>query len=444
MRRQFQGYQYYANVIRSLLKIPAAKPALKLWLASLAGGALNYFSIVVIARSLGQADFGLLLFVLTLAQVLATLSAYGAASYWLKIFGKIGYLALEFVPSTLLYWRLTSIFAVVAFTFFGFLSGVPRADNISFIALLTLIPAQGMLDLASAKLQLEGRLARLAALQFLPHLLRLLGVYLVSNLIDTPERYAFEAAIGLSSIITLLICVAEVRKILHPNFDLEEHSRSISKRLLSHIDTPGLISVFRSSSPFGAINLLHLAYTNSGTILAFYFLGEEKAALFSPAAMLIFAAYLFPGVLYTKVLGASMHRKYHSNKRALLIEYRELSARMFFVGLVTAGLVYVICPSLIRFFFSEDYSASEDLVKILALSIPLYFATYAYDILTVTSTTVILKIKIMIVLIIMSTALISIGAITNGLIGVAYSIVLMQLIAFLLYRFLGERVSPAS
>ncbi len=399
------------------------------------GGALNFYSQIIIAGSLIKNDFGAITFTIGVATVFASLGGFGAGQYWLKVFGRNGYQALRLIPTTLRYVGIASLISTMLYAIFLTLTIESPSLLVAAAFLCVLIPAQGMLDLASAKLQLEGRLASLAILQLLPHLLRFSAIFVVIKIFEVASLINIAVAIAVSSIILLLICVAQIWQMFEPRFQLEGHSDQQEK-----IDPPSCrsmltIELLSKLWPFGAINFLHLLNSLISTVLTFYLLGSSEVALFSVAMIFVMAAYTLPSVLFTKVLAASMHRRIHLEKTALLEHYKTLSIYMVAAGVAISVILYTAGPYIVTFFFGESYSESQNLLTVLSISVPFYFLSVSLDVLLLSGGFIFLKMKIMLALVGLMTVLICIGSIFYGLLGVAVAFVVTQATACLFYCF---------
>jgi O-antigen/teichoic acid export membrane protein len=404
-----------------------------MWAASFSGGLFTFLAQIFIANSLTQAEFGIFAYLFGLTAIFGSVSGFGAASSWLSIFGRRGHKALRLVPATLLYWIITSAISMILYLSVGALTSSPISILPLCLLMVILIPTQGMLDLASSKLQLEGRLLSLATLQLSPHLFRFVAILIAVQLHEEITLVDVMKAIALSSIIVLFISAIQALGILRSTFRFEGHSVSELKATRPLKLTDGLSLIFGSSWSFGLVNVLYLALVSMSTVLIFYLLGDKDAAKYSVAMIFVLAVNTLPSVLFTKVLAASMYRRIHSDRRNLLKEYLQMSKIMLLIGVLFMFTLQLLSPWLIFKLFGSIYSESVKILQILTIAIPLHFSAVGFDVLLVTGRSMFSKIKIMFFLIPFSSFLIIVGATLNGVNGVAIAFVVTQAIALLLY-----------
>jgi O-antigen/teichoic acid export membrane protein len=404
-----------------------------IWVLVLLGGVLNFATQVFIAKSLVREDFGAITFAIGIANIFASLGGFGAGSYWLKVFGKAGYRALSLVPGTIVYCGVASLISVATYLLFLEFTALQGSVWAACVFLLVLVPTQGLLDLTTAKLQLQGRLVSLAMLQLFPHLLRFLAVFIAVQIFEVPRVLNIAAAIALSSAIMLSVCSAQIWGMLKPSFQLEGHfnrQKNFKQPSRSRIV---IFHVFSESWSFGSINFLHLTQSLSGTILIFYLFGSEDVAIFSVAMLFILAVYSFPSVLFTKVLAASMHRRLHYDKDGLISDYHLASKFLLVLGISVATILFAFAPFIVHAFFGSAYNESAELIKILSISIPFHFVSVAFDTILMTGNAIFKKIKIMLFLVALNVSLSLVGSAFFGVTGVAIAFVCTHVTALVLY-----------
>jgi len=404
-----------------------------IWVFVLLGGVLNFATQVFIAKSLVREDFGAITFAIGIANIFASLGGFGAGSYWLKIFGKAGYRALSLVPGTILFCGVASLISVAAYLLFLEVTALQGSVWAACVFLLVLVPTQGLLDLTTAKLQLQGRLVCLAMLQLSPHLLRFLAIFIAVQIFEVSNVLNIAVAIALSSAIMLSVCSAQIWGMLKPSFELEGHFNRQEKFKQPFISRRVFFRVVSESWSFGSINFLHVTQSLSGTVLIFYLFGSDDVAIFSVAMLFILAAYTFPSVLFTKVLAASMHRRLHYDKDGLIKDYQSIAKFMLAAGIFVATILFAFGPFIIHTFFGSAYNESAKLIKILTIAIPFHFLSVAFDMTLMTSSNLFKKIKIMLVLIAVNIGLILICSSFFGVTGVAIAFVCTQVLALVLY-----------
>ena len=325
----------------------------------------------MLARTLGPAQFGAFSSALAMVTLLAPLAAFGIGGWWLRVFGEEGYAAKRWVKPSLQFSVLSS-FAVAALLIAWARLG-PH-DNVTgtLIATLTwVVLAQVIIDLVSAKLQLEAKHIGLAAWQFVSHPLRLVGVLLL--IIYLPILTAFHVASLYLAIAVLVFAIGCYYLVGFYNGKLHlagYRKSSHFRNTEGYLEEPSVKNVLARTYPFGLESFLFLVYYRIDLILLRYLVNEEAAGFYGASVIFMAAVYLLPSVLYQKFLLPKIHRWAYEESNQFKVFIRKGSILLFAAGLFVMFIIWYTGEHLIQLVFGDEYYPSISLLMLLSLAIP--------------------------------------------------------------------------
>ncbi len=329
---------------------------------------------VVLARTLGVEQFGEFSAALATVTLAAALAGFGVPGFWLYSYGKEGWSAGRWLPGSFRFLKLSAGASVVIILLWAWLGPHGAGTALVLSALAAFILGQAMVELAGAKLQLEGRHTRLAIWHFTPHALRFAGALavLVAALLLELEANALHAAIAFSaaSLIVFLVGVRELATMTGESFRLEGHGGRPER---TEGNSPGANVVLRHAWLYGATSALYIVYLQSSVVFVRYFTGEHEAGLFAGAMLVMLAVYLLPTVVYKKFLLPRMHRWAHHEQERLARVYHEGNRVMLLLGAVFAVGILLLARPLVPIVLGQNYRGAAPVLMVLALAAPFRF-----------------------------------------------------------------------
>ncbi|MGC3859991.1 lipopolysaccharide biosynthesis protein [Micromonospora chersina] len=323
---------------------------------------------ILLARSLSQAAFGTFTTALALISLTAPLAVFGVSELWLQQFGQRGAEAYRWVRPSVRVVTACSALIVAAVLLWGF-GALPdsRAATVR-VLLAAVVVAQAALGLVASVQQLRGDYRGLSALQFAPHLGRVLVVLAVwaagLGVVAAATGYAVVA------LLTVVACLVVMRPFLRGVMPLEGHAPAAAPP--SHRPV-AVRDVLGGALPFVLGNVFYLLGMYLGTVVAGEFLSPEAAALLSVPMSVLAAVYLVPRVVYQQYFLAKLHRWAGSDRDAILLAYRYGGAGMVLLGAVVAALVAVAAGPVLPVLLGAAYADSAAVLAVLALAIPFRF-----------------------------------------------------------------------
>lgn len=355
-------------------KKQAIKSLSFLWIGSLLGSGSTFLIYMILARELGAEKFGLFSSAFSIATVLSIIAGFGVAQSWLKHFGKEGWEAIRWIPSSfklVFYSIIFVLFILFTWAYFGPHDEITR--KLLYIFSIFII-GQMIIELVSVKLQLEERYPTLALWQLLPNLIRLILVaglvYFISESINILE-IAYIYIIVAIFFIFLGIYQLYLMKI--DKFELQGHGE---KKIIKN-SNPTVKEAFSHSWAFGLGSMFAFIYVQSDIIMVKYIAGDEQAGLYNVGFIILTALYMFPSALYQKYLLPKFHRWANHDRENFFNVYKKGNFIMLILGIIIAILIWAFSWYFVPLIFGKEYEKSVVLVNILACTLPFYLIAFS-------------------------------------------------------------------
>ncbi|WP_435315027.1 flippase [Cellulophaga fucicola] len=410
--------------------IKALKSVSLLWVGSLLGSGSTFAIYTILAREMGPEIFGVFSSALATITIFSLLAGFGVSQFWLKVFGEEGWEGVRWIKPSLLFVLLTLLVITVIVFLFSLLSINDNVTGKLILLLVFYIYGHISVELVASKFQLEEKYSSLALWKLLPNFIRFIFIlccYYILNislsLLDLGLIYAF---VGL---IFTVLGVGKLLEMSSGNLDLKGHL-AIEK---SKLRKPNIIAVFKEVWPFGVANLFAFIYVQSDIIMVKYISGDTQAGYYNVAFVILTAILIIPTILFGKFLMPKYHRWANHNKEKFYDTYKKSNFVMILTGLVIMILLFFLANILISLVFGSDYASSINLLKILALTLPISFLAYSIGATLVTKEHMKLKVLLMGVTAVINILLNVILISKYGAEGAAVSTVISNLILLTLY-----------
>jgi len=339
------------------------------------GAGLAFLTQVVLARSLSLEDFGAFSTALSFVILVTPLAGFGVGMFWLRAFGEEGVQALRWVKPSIKFTLVSTVLILTIIYLWAFFG--PHGDLTRNLLLILsfFIVGQVAIELASSIYQLEERYRSLAVWQFLPHAMRFSFLMFVLWGFSTQHLSVINAAFiyFIVAVIMFLVGGKIVLKAYKGNLSLVGHDSTVGR--LEFNSQPSVIKILRESWPFGLVGFFYFIYFQSSIILISYTLGGEAAAQYSVVIVIMTGIYMFPNLVYQKLLLPKIHRWANHDRKRLKQVYLKGSFVMLLLGIVTAGIVFFVAPYVIPIVFGDKYVGVMFILSILAFAIPIRFVT---------------------------------------------------------------------
>ncbi len=419
-------------------KIRAIKNISFLWVGSLTGAGCAFLTQLVLARALGPKDFGVFASVLSLMGLLVPLVGFGVAQYWLKEFGKEGWLAMRLIKPSLMFIFINMVLVMAFVAMWAVWGPHGEAMRVILIIMSIFVLGQVSIELISGRLQLEERYGWLAVWQLLPNLARLLLVLISSKFFGS--QFDVESAAYLFALVSLLVIATSLKPLISmAKGRLSLRGHGLRKIQGKHVRQSAIKDILKTSLPFGLAAIFQLIYFQSSIVLVKYIAGDEAAGHYNVAFTVMVAVLLFPSILYQKFLLPKIHRWANYDRDLFYKVYRQGNIVMLLLGGGAMFLVWLLSPIAIPLLFGDEYKEAVALLMILAFSAPIMFVANSIGATLVTQENMWIKVKLMGSVAIVNVVLNFMVIPFYGALGAAVTTVISNLVLLVFY-YVGARI----
>lgn len=405
---------------------------------------LVFIMQVFLAKVLNVRAYGDFSTALSMVTIFSPVAAFGLSGLWLNIFGKEGSAGVRWLSASFKYFWISAFsvwFALLAWAYLG-----PHEDDLrNMILILSFyVFSHGATELLVSKYQLEGRYNKIAFWQILPHLMRLLFVFIIYLYVSKISNnhaggIAYAIAYVASSVFLFFVCFNVFSKVKENGFNLSWISLNVEKEDYYYKKQPVVLDVFKSAWPYGVGIFLHLIYFQSGIILVRYVSGAESAAIYSVAFFVMLGIFTIPSAVYQKIMQARNHYWASHEYEMLIKSYKYSSAIMLAAGIVSYFLIVFISSSFILAFFGEEYRGSIDVLYILACCTPFRFLSISLGSFLLTGEHAKIKAASMMGVALINILLCVVFVRIYGVLGAAYAVLLSEILLFLIYYMIAKK-----
>lgn len=349
--------------------------ALLLLLISAFGSAAVAFLVqAALARTVHADDYGYFASALATITIVAPAVGFGLSALWLKLYGAEGWGAVRWMPASARFLCASSVVCMLATLAWAKFGTRDAATARLIVWMLPALLSPGAIELASAKFQLEERFGFVAAWQGFQHVARLAVVLLCYM----SHAHVDAVAIGFGCIGIVVIGggLVTLVPLFRGNARIAGHGeRPTSDGAVASRELPCIRDVWHLAFPFGLTGVFYFSYVQGGLILVAHLTSPGSVGLYNVALTILAALYLFPTVVFQKLLMPRLHRWAAANDARLHRSYQLGNRCMLAAGLAAGGLTALLAPVLIPLVFGKAYQASVPLLMILAACVPFRFLT---------------------------------------------------------------------
>lgn len=344
---------------------------------SLGASVLAFLTQLGLTHSLPVWDYGRLVALLAVVNILQIFAGYGVGWCWLQLFGREGRAAFRWVVPTIKLIALASIAGSAVLGGYVFLTGDRDPSNSApaFVLLAAVLVGQSLVDATGARLQLEERYYALAAWQSATQVGRFLAVAGVMAF-GTPDLLhvlAGYAAVGLMTTAVSLVSLDQMRRC---EVVLAGHPQAAAPQPPDRQVT--LAATFFEATPYCLSMIFYLIYSQGVVAIVERMAGASTAAMYYVAFLIISAIYMIPGVVYMKyLLGKIFRWSEHDQEKFALVIYLGAAAGGV-AGFIAMLAVMLLAPIAIPLLFGSRYAAAVPVLIVLSLAIPVRFVQHAF------------------------------------------------------------------
>lgn len=345
--------------------------------SSFGSALLAFLTQLLLARALNVPDYGRMVALLAIVNVIGSFASYGVGLFWLQVFGQEGWTAIRWIMPTIQIVGTATIAGAGLLAGYVILTAEGSLAYSSFLAalLVSVLLGQSLAEITAARLQLEERYLVLAGWQSLTQLGRSLAVVFVvaTDATDLPHLLAGYALVGF---IISTISAISLDQVRGGRIALVGHGGSPPLAKIS--DRAPIQAAFVGAMPYCLCTIFYLVYSQGVVVVVERGVGREAAAMYNVAFLIVAAIYLIPNVIYMKYLVSKIFRWWTQD--------RQMFSAVFHVGVAANGTLGVICmlaviasaPFVIPILFGSRYAASVPVLVLLSVGIPVRFIQHTF------------------------------------------------------------------
>lgn len=349
---------------------------LVLVLGSLGASLLTFLTQLALTRALPVRDYGRLVTVLAVINILQIFAGYGVGWFWLQVFGREGRAAFRWVRPTIRLVALASAVATAALGVYVFTSGGHNASDRApeFVLLAAVLLGQTLIDTTGARLQLEERYLALAGWQSATQAGRFCAA-IAMVAFGTPDLLHVLGGYAVVGLVTLAISLASLAQMRRREIALAGHVEDAAPRPDKRCALPVTLS---EATPYCLSLIFYLVYSQGVVVIVERMLGASDAAMYYVAFLIVSMIFMIPGVVYMRYLVSKIFRWWaHDREKFTLVIYLGVA-----VGAVTGLLAMIalmaLAPIAVPLLFGPRYAAAVPLLIVLSLAIPIRFVQHAF------------------------------------------------------------------
>jgi O-antigen/teichoic acid export membrane protein len=423
------------KISSSILKAMAAISFL--WLGSLAGAGMVFITNVVLARELTPSSYGVFAAALATITLLVPLAGFGVHSFWLKAFGAEGWGAVRWLTQSFRFVILSTTVTVLLLALWAAFG--PHDESFRWLLywLLPVVVGNLLIELVSAKFQLEERYSTLGLWRLMPHFARLLLVLLVvSGATGQVSLNTIAVTYAAVAFVIMIAGFVQLLAMVQGQFALKGHLKLSDAENIFQTKATSIVrvsDVARQTWPFALTGLFYFVFFQSAVILLKYLASDQAAGIYNVAFTIMAAVYLLPDVIYQKYLLPKFHRWANYDRARFLEVYQAGNGAMLLLGVFVSGAILFLAPWVIPLLFGKVYQEAVSVLTILALCVPLHFLSISIGVTLVTQEHMRLKVYYMGVVAVINVLLNILIIPFYGAQGAALSTLLCEIMLLILY-----------
>lgn len=339
------------------------------------GSAAFAFAVqALLARSLHATAYGQIVSALAILTLIAPAVAFGMPSFWLKAYGEEGVAAKRWMRASTRFAIGSSLASVVAVGLYALIGANGDTSSRLLLFMLPLVVAPGAIEMASARFQLEDRFGLVAVWQGVSNVARLIVVIACAFLHSGVDIIA--AGFGVVGLVIIAGAWQSMASLRHGTVKLAGHTgEATGTRNPVAAEPPAVYELWCNARAFGISNLLYFAYGQSGLVIVAHLMGARDAAMFNVAVTVLTAIYLFPTVLFQKLLMPRFHRWAATNDERLALAFRAASKWMLLCGTGVGIVAAWLAPWAVPLLFGQQYVDAAHVLTLMAICAPFRFLT---------------------------------------------------------------------
>lgn len=315
-----------------------------------------------LARLFTQEDVGTYFSIIALLNITATIGQFGLNKYLLVIYAKYKNISIKSKNSIIFLFvslNLLGLFIYFLFSYFFY------GNNLIFaLLIIPLFLSNNLMAIYTTLIQVNSQYINISLNKLIVPLIKVVSIIVVGILWNGYLIFLGASIFILSSSFCIYLGVC-IKQSIKTFLNVEIIPTEESKKLESKRQT--LVIIF----PYAILNLTFMIYTQGNTFLVGAIDSKTGAALFANAYLILNSIYIFPTIIYQKVLAHNILSLMYTEKNKMLALIINYLKQLFIIGSIAIVLfLYLISEDMILLLFGNSYRESIIIFQLLLIALP--------------------------------------------------------------------------
>ncbi len=351
---------------------------------------------VFLGKTLSVADYGNFSAALFIILLISPLVGFGLPKFLLSEFGRYGVNAKAWLEPSFVFVKNSLILLIALILIISLIFLKKSILAYYVIILIPVLLTQVLIEFFSLKFQLERNFKKVAFINAFPSALRLLLLFLFYIVFGID----INTALLVFSLSSIFIFIFSFKYII--NFKMGKIKYHLDYIEVDKKNNLNVNFLLNKSWPFGIMGISYLIFFQINILLVNILEGAELSGLYAAAFVFINMVYIFPSILYQKILLPKIHYLSNHNQSEFKKIYKFGNLFMLVMGVIFGCTVFIFSDWLIGFFYGRKYIEAVLILKFLSLAIPFRFLSNSLGSVLSTRNSMITKVRIMIFMAIFS------------------------------------------
>lgn len=316
---------------------------------------IAFFTQGMLTRGLSVADFGRYSSILSTVNLVLPIASLGSSTYWLKLYGKNGFIAGEAISKSMRFGIISSLTTILLISSSSFLAN----DDFLMISIFlsTSIVVLVAINYVSVLSQVTQRWIIMAIATLILPVFRLAGLSIVSEL-DIFSLWSVSFTWVVLNVIVLLILIALIFYLLREEKSLVNWEVNTSR-------------FFRSNMPYLFLGVMYLAWSHGHIILSGILLDIADAGRYATVMNISIAVSILPNVLFSNYYAPQFHTLTYSSRGKLKRMVFKYGFYLFCLGCVASLFIYLFSYEILEIIYGDAYKKLGRNLFLISLIFPI-------------------------------------------------------------------------
>ena len=319
--------------------------------------AFNFFVQIILAKMYGINETGTFFSMISLTNILSVIGLFGINNYYIYLKSARVEVTNNLLKSIILIYIYINIICsiiLIAVSYFRFPEYIMFATACVLLMILS-----NSIAISSSVIQVKDKLVRLSLLQTIIPFVKVSGL-IIGFIISRNYLKGFAVYVVL---ITLLVLVYIGMKYLPRITQILKSTSS------------GVFSTLKLLLPYTLLSMIFVLYTQGNTFYLGLLTNTKEAAYFGISYLFLNMIFIFPSVIYQKVLAHKLMYFLFNDFTKFEYYYKKIQELLIIFSGIAMLVIFFISDKLIIVLFGSHYEESIFILKLLVIIIPFRLIT---------------------------------------------------------------------